>query len=41
MKITEQKKAVRAGYDIDILPSDLTTYGVDARKLLVLLRKPK
>lgn len=34
MKITEQKKAVRAGYDIDILPSDLTTYGVDARKLL-------
>ena len=27
MKIEEQKKAVRAGYDMDIIPSDLTTYG--------------
>ena len=25
-KIQEQKKAVRAGYDMDILPSDLSTY---------------
>ena len=34
MKITEQKKAVRAGYDTDIIPTDLSTYGVDAKKLL-------
>ena len=27
MKIEEQKKAVRAGYDMDIIPSDLNTYG--------------
>ena len=27
MKIQEQKKAVRSGYDMDILPSDLATYG--------------
>lgn len=33
-KIDEQKKAVRAGYDIDIIPSDLQTYGVEAKKLL-------
>ena len=33
-KIEEQKKAVRAGYDIDILPSDLATYGQDAKNLL-------
>ena len=33
-KIDEQKKAVRAGYDIDILPSDLATYGQDAKNLL-------
>ena len=33
-KIDEQKKAVRAGYDMDILPSDLTTYGTEAKKLL-------
>ena len=33
-KIEEQKKAVRAGYDIDILPSDLATYGRDAKNLL-------
>ena len=26
-KIEEQKKAVRAGYDMDIIPSDLATYG--------------
>ncbi len=34
MKIEEQKKAVRAGYDMDIIPSDLATYGGEARKLL-------
>ena len=33
-KIDEQKKAVRAGYDMDILPSDLATYGSEAKKLL-------
>ncbi|WP_092059876.1 VirB4-like conjugal transfer ATPase, CD1110 family [Butyrivibrio sp. INlla14] len=33
-KIEEQKKAVRAGYDIDIIPSDLATYGKDAKDLL-------
>ena len=33
-KIQEQKKAVRAGYDMDILPSDLATYGTEAQKLL-------
>ena len=33
-KIDEQKKAVRAGYDIDIIPSDLATYGSEAKKLL-------
>lgn len=33
-KIEEQKKAVRAGYDMDILPSDLATYGRDAKELL-------
>ena len=33
-KIEEQKKAVRAGYDIDVLPSDLATYGRDAKALL-------
>ena len=26
-KIEEQKKAVRAGYDMDIIPSDLATKG--------------
>ena len=34
MKIEEQKKAVRAGYDMDIIPSDLATYGEEAKKLL-------
>ena len=34
MKIEEQKKAVRAGYDIDIIPSDLNTYGGEAKRLL-------
>ena len=34
MKIDEQKKAVRAGYDMEILPSDLAAYGGEAKKLL-------
>ena len=34
MKIDEQKRAVRAGYDMDILPADLNTYGNEAKRLL-------
>lgn len=34
MKIEEQKKAVRAGYDMDIIPSDINTYGEDVKVLL-------
>ncbi len=34
MKIEEQKKAVRAGYDMDIIPSDLSTYSDEAKNLL-------
>ena len=34
MKIEEQKKAVRSGYDMDIIPSDLATYGGEAKRLL-------
>lgn len=34
MKIEENKKAVRCGYDMDILPSDLITYGEDVKSLL-------
>lgn len=37
MKIEEQKKTIRSGYDMDILPSDLATYGGEARNIL---RKP-
>ena len=33
-KIEEQKKAVRSGYDMDIIPSDLSTYNEEAMKLL-------
>ena len=33
-KIEEQKKAIRSGYDMDVLPSDLVTYGTEAKKLL-------
>ena len=33
-KIEDQKKAVRSGYDMDIIPSDLATYGNDAKALL-------
>ncbi len=33
-KIEEQKRAVRSGYDMDIIPSDLAAYGLEAKKLL-------
>ena len=33
-KIEEQKKAVRSGYDMDIIPLDLATYSKDAKSLL-------
>ncbi len=38
-KIDEQKKAVRAGYDMDIIPSDLATYSAEAKALLQDLQK--
>ena len=38
MKIEEQKKAVRAGYDMDIIPSDLATFGSEAKNLLEQLQ---
>ena len=34
MKAEEQKKAVRAGYDMEILPPDLITFSKDAAELL-------
>jgi len=34
MRIEEQKKAVRSGYDMDVLPPDLVTYGSEAKTLL-------
>jgi len=34
MRIEEQKKAVRSGYDMDIIPTDLATYGDEAKNLL-------
>ena len=34
MKVEEQKKAARSGYDMDILPPDLVTYSNDAKTLL-------
>lgn len=34
MTIDEQKKAARNGYDIDILPSDLSTYSGEAKRIL-------
>ena len=35
MKVEEQKKAVRSGYDMDILPPDLVTYSQDAKTCLL------
>ena len=40
MKIQEQKKAVRSGYDMDILPSDLATYGTDANGVDAVVHGP-
>lgn len=37
-KIEEQKKAVKSGYDMDIIPSDLATFGPDAKSLLEALQ---
>ena len=34
MRIEEQKKAVRAGYDMEVLPPDIITYGNEAKSLL-------
>lgn len=34
MTIEEQKKAVRSGYDMDIIPTDLSVYGEEAKNLL-------
>ena len=34
MVIEEQKRAVRSGYDMDILPSDLVTYSKTAQQIL-------
>jgi hypothetical protein len=38
MKIAEQKKAVRAGYDMDVLPTDISVYGEEAKNLLTDLQ---
>jgi type IV secretory pathway VirB4 component len=34
MKINEQKKAVRSGYDMDVIPTDINTYGDEAKNIL-------
>ena len=34
MKIEEQKKAVRSGYDMDLIPTDIVTYEKDTLELL-------
>jgi len=38
MKMDEQKRAVRSGYDMDILPPDLVTFSSDAKSLLADLQ---
>lgn len=38
MKIEEQKKAIRSGYDMDIIPSDLATYGGEAKTFCGICR---
>ena len=38
MKVEEQKKAVRSGYDMEILPPDLITFSKDAAELLTELQ---
>ena len=34
MKIAEQKKAVRSGYDMDVIPTDIATFGDEAKNIL-------
>jgi len=34
MRIHEQKKAVRAGYEMEVLPPDIITYGNEVKSLL-------
>ena len=34
MKIDAQKKAVRAGYDMDVIPTDISTFGDEAKNIL-------
>ena len=41
MKIEEQKKAVRAGYDMDIIPTDLATYGEKKPKTCFKICNPE
>ena len=38
MKIDAQKKAVREGFDMDIIPTDLATYAGEAKKPVNLHR---
>ena len=38
MKIAEQKKAVRSGYDMEVIPTDIATYGDEAKSLLTDLQ---
>jgi len=39
IKIEEQKKALRSGYDMDILPTDLNTHVEESKKILKDLQK--
>lgn len=39
IKIDEQKKAVKAGYDFDILPMDLNTHVEESKKILTDLQR--
>ncbi len=41
MTIEEQKKAVRSGYDMDIIPTDLATYGEEAKESLTGFAEPE
>lgn len=38
MKLEEQKKAIRSGYDMDIIPTDLNTYDQEADSILADLQ---
>ena len=41
MKVEEQRKATRAGYDPQSLPPDLVTFSKDAAELLADLKVPQ